>query len=92
MYLKLIPYSTQLVQVKCSKYWPDLGIEKECGNMKIRLEKETYFASHAVRSMKLFNKAVILIENKYIYLGNHVFINQRMKRKYFILFIILKIK
>nr|XP_022299957.1 receptor-type tyrosine-protein phosphatase T-like isoform X2 [Crassostrea virginica] len=44
-------------KVKCSKYWPDLGIEKECGNMKIRLEKEMYFASHAVRSMKLFNKA-----------------------------------
>lgn len=60
--------------------------------MKIRLEKEMYFASHAVRSMKLFNKAVILFENKYIYLGSHVFINQRMERKYFIFFVILEVK
>ena len=79
-----IPLIVQkLLQVKCTKYWPDLGIEKECGNMKIRLEKEKYFASHAVRSMKILNKAVIMHTCIYLYMKSFL---QQTKNKEKIIF------
>uniref|UniRef100_K1QM59 Receptor-type tyrosine-protein phosphatase zeta n=1 Tax=Magallana gigas TaxID=29159 RepID=K1QM59_MAGGI len=42
--------------VKCAKYWPDSGVEKECGNLRIKLEKENQFAFYVVRSFKVFHK------------------------------------
>lgn len=45
-------------QVKCAKYWPDRGVEKECGNLRIKLEKENHYAFYVVRRFKVFHKKV----------------------------------
>uniref|UniRef100_A0A8W8M3E8 protein-tyrosine-phosphatase n=1 Tax=Magallana gigas TaxID=29159 RepID=A0A8W8M3E8_MAGGI len=50
---------TNLVEgtkVKCAKYWPDRGVEKECRNLTIKLEKETHYAFYEVRRFKVFHK------------------------------------
>lgn len=48
-------------QVKCVKYWLDRGVEKECGNLRIKLEKEIYYVFYEVRRFKVFYKKVGLI-------------------------------
>lgn len=50
---------TNLVEgtkVKCANYWPDKGVEKECGNLRIKLEDEKDYAFYVVRRFKVFHK------------------------------------
>lgn len=45
-------------QVKCVKYWLDKGVEKECGNLRIKLEDEKDYVFYVVRRFKVFYKKV----------------------------------
>ncbi|ESO87553.1 hypothetical protein LOTGIDRAFT_127558 [Lottia gigantea] len=52
-YTDPLTFTSYFIQVKCLKYWPNLGKKKIFGNITVKLHKEDVFAHFTVREFRI---------------------------------------